>query len=70
MIIEFLITSLAETLFPHFLRLVGQSSLGKVLVLPNLLHFRKMKASVVSGTFRAAEVLFLAQVLASTQLCL
>lgn len=38
-IIEFLITSLPETLFSPLLRLVGQSSLGKVLVLPNLLHF-------------------------------
>lgn len=61
---DFSVTYLPKTFL--LLSLVGRPA----LVVPNLLHFRMMEASVLPGTFRAAEVVFLPQVSASVRWCL
>lgn len=63
-ITDFSVTYLPKTFL--LFSLVGRPA----LVVPTLLHFRMMKASVLPGTFRAAEVVFLPQVSASVRWCL
>lgn len=45
----------AQLLRP-FSRPVRQSALRRVLVVPNVFHFRMMEATVILGTFSAAEI--------------
>ena len=53
--IGFLVTSLTEALLPRSLSLAGRPTLGRVLVVPNFFHLRMMEATVLIGTFNAAE---------------
>ena len=53
--IGFLVTSLTKALFPRSLSLDVQPALGRVLVVPNFFHLWMMKATVLIGTFKAAE---------------
>lgn len=48
--------SALKTLFPRLLSSVRQSALRRVLVVPNVFHFRMMEATVILGTFSAAEI--------------
>lgn len=41
--------------YPWSLRLAGQSTLGRVLVVPNVLHLKMMEATVVIGTCSVAK---------------
>ena len=54
--IGFLVTSLTKALLPLLLSLAGRPALGKVLVVPNFFHLRMMEATVILGTFNAADV--------------
>ena len=54
--IGFLVTSLTKALLPRSLSLGGRPALGRVLVVPNFFHLRMMDASVLIGTFKAAEI--------------
>jgi len=54
--IGFLVTSLTEALLPRSLSLAGRPALGRVLVVPNFFHLRMMEATVLIGTFNAAEI--------------
>ena len=55
--IRFLVTSLTKALLPRLLSLAGRPALGRVLMVPNFFHLRMMEATVVLGTFNAAEML-------------
>lgn len=59
---------LFPTPFFFWLSLVGPPALGRVSLFQNLLHFRMMEASVLSGSFRGAEVILLPHVSASVRL--
>ena len=54
--IGFLVTSLTKALLPRLLSLVGRSALGRVLVVPNFFYLRMIEATVLLGTFNAAEM--------------
>ena len=54
--IGFLVTSLTKALLPRLLSLDGRPALGRVLVVPNFFHLRMMEATVLIGTFKAAEI--------------
>ena len=54
--IGFFIISLTKALLPRLLSLAGWPGLGRVLVVPNFFHFRKMEAIVFLGTFNAADI--------------
>ena len=54
--IGFLVTSLNKALLTQLLSLAGQPALGRVWVVPNLLHLRMMEATVFLGTFNATEM--------------
>ena len=54
--IRFLLTSLTKALLRRLLSLARRPALGRVLVVPNLFHFRMMEATVFLGTFNAAEM--------------
>ena len=56
MTIRFLVTSLTKALLPRSLSLDGRPALGRVLVVPNFFHLRMMEATVLIGTFKAAEM--------------
>ena len=56
-----------EALVPWLVSLAGQAALGRTLVVPNFFHLRIMEATVLLGTFHAAD---LPQICASTQSCL
>lgn len=55
--IEFLVTSLPKTFFAA--QFGGTASSGKSLVVPNILHFRMMEASVFLGTPLGQQKLFI-----------
>ena len=55
MTIGFLVNSLTMALFPRLLTLDGRPALGRVLVVLNFFHLRMMEATVLIGTFKAAE---------------
>ena len=42
--------------FSRLLSLAGRPALGRLLVVPNVLHLRMMEATVFLGTFNAAEM--------------
>ena len=69
--IEFLVTSLTKALLPRFLSLPGRPALGRVLVVPNFFHLRRMEATVFLGP-SMLQTCFgtLPQICASTQSCL
>ena len=54
--IGFLVTSLTKALLPQSLSLDGRPALGRVLVVPNFFHLQMMEATVLIGTFKAAEI--------------
>ncbi|KAI3354616.1 hypothetical protein L3Q82_019120 [Scortum barcoo] len=54
--IGFLVTSLTKALFPRSLSLDGRPALGRVLVVLNFFHLWMMEATVLIGTFKAAEI--------------
>ena len=54
--IGFLVTSLTKALLPRSLSLDGRPALGRVLVVLNFFHLRMMEATVLIGTFKAAEI--------------
>ena len=54
--VGFLVTSLTNALLPRTLSLDGRPALGRVLVVPNFFHLRMMEATVLTGTFKAAEM--------------
>ena len=54
--IGFLVTSLTKTLLPRLLSLAGRPTLGRVLVVPNFFHLWMMEATVLIGTFNAADI--------------
>ena len=56
--IGFLVTSLTKALVPQLLSLARWPALGSVLVVPNFFHLRVIDATVVLGTFNAAEMLW------------
>ena len=51
-----LVPSLTKALFPQLLSLAEWPSLGRVLVVPEFFHLRRMKATVFLGTFNTAEL--------------
>ena len=51
----FLVICLTKALNPRLLSLAAQPDLGRLLVVPNLFHLRMMEATVLLGTFNAAE---------------
>ncbi|KAK3510414.1 hypothetical protein QTP70_005910 [Hemibagrus guttatus] len=53
---RFLVTSLTKALLPRLLGLARWPALGRVLVVPNFFHLRIMEATVLIGTFNAAEI--------------
>ena len=54
--IGFLLTSLTKALLPQSLSLDGRPALGRVLVVPDFFHLRMMEATVLIGTFKAADI--------------
>jgi len=54
--IRFLVTSLTKALLPRSLSLAGRPALQRVLVVPNFFRLRMMEATVLIGTFNAAEI--------------
>ena len=69
--IGFLVTSLTMALLPRLLSLAGWPALGRVLVVPNFVHLRMTEATVILGTFNAAETFgTLPQICASKESCL
>ncbi len=56
MTIAFLVTSLTKALLPQLLSLAGRPALGRVLVVPNFFHLQRMEATVLIGTFNAADI--------------
>ena len=54
--IGFLVTSLTKALRPRLRSWAGRPALGRVLVVPKLFHLRMMEATVLLGTFNAAEM--------------
>ena len=54
--IGFLVTSMTKALLPGSLSLDGRPALGRVLVVPNFFYFWMMEATVLIGTFKAAEI--------------
>ena len=52
----FLVTSLTKALLPRLLSLAGQPALGRVLVVSNFFQLRMVEATVLLGTFNAAEM--------------
>ncbi|KAK3513152.1 hypothetical protein QTP70_007486 [Hemibagrus guttatus] len=53
--IGFLVTSLTKALLARSLGLARRLALGRVLVIPNFFHLWMMEATVLTGTFNAAE---------------
>ena len=53
--IGFLVTSLTKAHLPRSLSLDGRPALGRVLVVPYFFHLQMMEATVLIGTFKAAE---------------
>lgn len=51
-----LVTSLTQALLLYSHRLAGQPTLGRVLVVPNVLHLKMMEATVVIGTFGVTNI--------------
>ena len=67
--IGFLATSLTKAILPRLLSLAVRPARGRVLVIPNFFHLRIMEATVLLGTFNAAEFCCgLPQICASTRL--
>jgi hypothetical protein len=54
--IWFLVTSLTKALLPRLHSLARWPALGRVLVVPNFFHLRMMEATVLLGTFNAADM--------------
>ena len=54
--IGFLVTSLTKTLVPWLLSLAGWPAVGRVLVVSNSFYLRMMEATVLLGTFNAADM--------------
>jgi len=54
--IRFLVTSLTKALLPRLLRLAGRPALGRVLVVAHFFHLWMIEATVLIGTFNAAEM--------------
>ena len=52
----FLVTSLTKALLPRLLSLARRPAVGGVLVVPDFFHVRMIEASVLIGTFNAADV--------------
>ena len=52
----FLVTSLTRALLPQSLSLDGQPALGRVLVDSNFINLQMMEATVLIGSFKAAEM--------------
>ena len=57
--IGFSVTSLTKAFFPRLLSLAWRPALGRVLVVPNVLHLIIMEATVFLGTFNAADIFLL-----------
>ncbi len=55
--IRFLVTSLDKAVLHQLLSLAGRPALGRVLVVPNIFHLRITEATVLLGTFSAAEII-------------
>ncbi|XP_041647287.1 alanine aminotransferase 1-like [Cheilinus undulatus] len=53
---RFLVTSLTKALLPRSLSLDGGPALGRVLVILNFFHLWMVEATVLNGTFKAAEI--------------
>ncbi len=69
--IRFLVTSLDKALLHQLLSLAEWPALGRVLVVPSFFHLRIMEATVLLGTFSAAEIFCsLSQICASIQSCI
>ncbi|KAK3535077.1 hypothetical protein QTP70_003027 [Hemibagrus guttatus] len=54
--IRLLVTSLTKVRLPRSLGLAGRPALGRVLVVPNFFHLQMMEATVLIGSFNAAEI--------------
>ncbi len=60
MTIRFLVSCLDKALLHQLLSLAGRPALGRVLVVLNFFYLRIMEATVLLGTFSAAEIVFVA----------
>ena len=66
--VRFLVTSLTKTLLARLLSLAGETTLGRVPVVPNFFHFTIIQATVLLGTLKASEIVYtLALIYASPQ---